>query len=64
MAKSMHKIMTGKLKGSRLKEQVLPTWALGCQQLSPGVGYLEALVDKKMEVVMGGVKEITYSVLL
>lgn len=59
MTTSTRKIMTEKLKGSGLEDQVIPTWALGCRRLTPGVGYLEALVDKKTEVVVGGVKEIT-----
>lgn len=51
--------MAAKLKGSGLEDKLIPKWGIGCRRLTPGVGYLEALVDPKTEVVLSGVKEIT-----
>jgi len=58
-AASAREVMVEKLKGSGLENQIIPTWALGCRRLTPGIDYLEAFVDKKTKVVMGGVKKIT-----
>ncbi|KAK6837420.1 hypothetical protein RU639_001527 [Aspergillus parasiticus] len=36
-----------------------PEFAVGCRRPSPGLGYLEALVSPKCEVIWGGVTEFT-----
>ncbi|KAF9448221.1 FAD/NAD(P)-binding domain-containing protein [Macrolepiota fuliginosa MF-IS2] len=59
LASTVHGAMTEKLKGSGLEDKVIPTWSVGCRRLTPGVGYLEALVHEKTEVVTTGVKKIT-----
>ncbi len=55
----MRGAMAAKLKGSGLEDKIIPKWDVGCRRITPGVGYLEALVDPKTEVVTSGVKEIT-----
>jgi cation diffusion facilitator CzcD-associated flavoprotein CzcO len=56
-----HDAMAEKLQGSGLEDKVIPKWGVGCRRITPGVGYLEALVHEKTEVVTCGVKEITAS---
>ena len=51
--------MAEKLRGSNLQDKIIPTWSVGCRRITPGVGYLEALVHEKTHVVTHGVKEIT-----
>lgn len=55
----IREVMAEKLKGSGLADKLIPKWGIGCRRLTPGVGYLEALVDPKTEVVFSGVKEVT-----
>jgi len=43
----------------KLKEFIIPTWSPGCRRISPGDGYLEALVKPNVETVFGGIKKIT-----
>ncbi|KAI1850859.1 hypothetical protein JX266_003524 [Neoarthrinium moseri] len=42
----------------KLKEFIIPKWAPGCRRISPGDGYLEALVQSNVEPVFGNIKEI------
>lgn len=42
-----------------LKEFIIPKWSPGCRRISPGDGYLEALVQENVEPVMKGIKKIT-----
>ncbi|KAI1264815.1 hypothetical protein F5Y18DRAFT_436256 [Xylariaceae sp. FL1019] len=42
-----------------LKKFIIPKWAPGCRRISPGDGFLEALVEPNVQPVLGGVKEIT-----
>lgn len=37
-----------------LKKFIIPTWSPGCRRISPGDGYLEALVQPNVEPVYGG----------
>src|ERR1700754_488855 len=41
-----------------LKKFIIPKWAPGCRRISPGDGYLEALVKPNVEPVYGGIKKI------
>ncbi|KAH7153042.1 hypothetical protein EDB81DRAFT_790348 [Dactylonectria macrodidyma] len=41
-----------------LKKFIIPKWAPGCRRISPGDGYLEALVKPNVEPVFGGIKKI------
>lgn len=41
-----------------LKKFIIPTWAPGCRRISPGDGYLEALVKSNVEPVYGGPQKI------
>jgi cation diffusion facilitator CzcD-associated flavoprotein CzcO len=43
----------------KLKEFIIPKWAPGCRRISPGDGYLEALVQPNVEPVFGPIKMIT-----
>ncbi|KAL4890667.1 hypothetical protein BDV59DRAFT_204147 [Aspergillus ambiguus] len=42
-----------------LKKFIIPTWAPGCRRISPGDGYLEALVKPNVEPVMKNILKIT-----
>lgn len=42
-----------------LKDFIIPTWAPGCRRISPGDGYLEALVQPNVEPVLKGIERIT-----
>ncbi|KAK3703720.1 hypothetical protein LTR37_014298 [Vermiconidia calcicola] len=42
-----------------LKDFIIPTWAPGCRRISPGDGYLEALVQPNVEPVLKGIEKIT-----
>ncbi len=59
VTKAMRAAMAEILKGSGLEEKLIPDWGVGCRRITPGVGYLESLVDPKTEVVTSGVKGIT-----
>ncbi|KAK3710796.1 hypothetical protein LTR37_010020 [Vermiconidia calcicola] len=41
-----------------LKDFIIPTWAPGCRRISPGDGYLEALVQPNVEPVLKGIERI------
>ncbi|KAF4120117.1 Flavin-binding monooxygenase-like [Geosmithia morbida] len=41
----------------KLKEFIIPKWSPGCRRISPGDGYLEALVQPNVEPVYGGIKQ-------
>ncbi|KAF2669324.1 FAD/NAD(P)-binding domain-containing protein [Microthyrium microscopicum] len=43
----------------KLKEFIIPKWAPGCRRISPGDGYLEALVQDNVTPVYGGIKGIS-----
>lgn len=43
----------------KLKDFIVPKWAPGCRRISPGDGYLEALVQDNVETVFGGIREVT-----
>jgi cation diffusion facilitator CzcD-associated flavoprotein CzcO len=43
----------------KLKEFIVPKWSPGCRRISPGDGYLEALVKPNVECVFGPLKMVT-----
>jgi cation diffusion facilitator CzcD-associated flavoprotein CzcO len=43
----------------KLKAMIIPKWSPGCRRISPGDGYLEALVQENVETVFSGIKKIT-----
>ncbi|EOO00866.1 putative 4-hydroxyacetophenone monooxygenase protein [Phaeoacremonium minimum UCRPA7] len=43
----------------KLKSFIIPKWSPGCRRISPGDGYLEALVKPNVECVYGPIKMIT-----
>lgn len=51
--------MKQKLNSKFLEDKLIPDWSLGCRRLTPGVGYLESLTKENVEVVYGGIKEVT-----
>ncbi|KAF2748392.1 FAD/NAD(P)-binding domain-containing protein [Sporormia fimetaria CBS 119925] len=42
----------------KLKEFIIPKWSPGCRRISPGDGYLEAIVKENVEPVFDGIKRI------
>ena len=51
--------MKKKLNNKHLEQLLIPDWSLGCRRLTPGVGYLESLTKENVQVVYGGINEIT-----
>ncbi|KAH9479351.1 Putative sterigmatocystin biosynthesis monooxygenase stcW [Psilocybe cubensis] len=51
--------MKEKLQNDALEKIVIPSWAVGCRRMTPGINYLETLVSKKVDVVHGNITEIT-----
>ncbi|KAK1466334.1 monooxygenase [Colletotrichum cuscutae] len=51
--------MKEKLNDPALESKLIPEWSVGCRRLTPGVNYLESLTKPNVEVVYGGIKEIT-----
>jgi len=41
-----------------LKKALIPDFAVGCRRITPGVGYLRALVQDNVEVVTDKIQEI------
>ncbi|KAK5731130.1 hypothetical protein LTR15_001068 [Elasticomyces elasticus] len=41
-----------------LKERIIPTWSPGCRRLTPGEGYLEALIQKNVSCVFDGIESV------
>lgn len=42
-----------------LKKFIVPKWAPGCRRISPGDGYLEALVKPNVRPIYGGIERVT-----
>ncbi|KAJ5629463.1 sterigmatocystin biosynthesis monooxygenase stcW [Penicillium herquei] len=42
-----------------LKKFIIPKWAPGCRRISPGDGFLEALVQPNVRPVFGGIKKVS-----
>ncbi|KAI1625804.1 hypothetical protein EDD37DRAFT_588822 [Exophiala viscosa] len=42
-----------------LKKFIIPKWSPGCRRISPGDGYLEALVKPNVEPVFSGIDKVT-----
>lgn len=42
-----------------LKKFIIPKWSPGCRRISPGDGYLEALVQPNVTPVFGGIEKAT-----
>ncbi|KAJ6027895.1 uncharacterized protein N7446_003505 [Penicillium canescens] len=51
--------MENTLQDPNLAEKLIPTWAVGCRRLTPGIGYLESLTDQKTQVVYGDIAKIS-----
>ncbi|KAM3078294.1 hypothetical protein ACMFMF_004697 [Clarireedia jacksonii] len=51
--------MLTKLDGHQLSNHLLPSFAFGCRRPTPGTGYLEALLDEKVETVIGNIGRIS-----
>jgi cation diffusion facilitator CzcD-associated flavoprotein CzcO len=43
----------------KLKAMIIPKWSPGCRRISPGDGYLEALVQPNVENVTCGIQRVT-----
>jgi cation diffusion facilitator CzcD-associated flavoprotein CzcO len=43
----------------KLKAHIIPKWSPGCRRISPGDGYLEALVQPNVECVYGEIERVT-----
>lgn len=55
----MTETMAQKLQNTGLEKVLIPDWSVGCRRITPGVGYLEALGDRKVEAVYGNITEIS-----
>lgn len=53
--------MQKKLLDPKLQRDLIPEWDFGCRRMTPGVGYLEALQEDNVEVVIGPIDKITES---
>lgn len=53
--------MAGVLKDPKLCSRLIPQWSLGCRRLTPGVRYLDALIDPKTELVHEALARVTES---
>jgi hypothetical protein len=42
----------------KLKEFIIPKWSPGCRRISPGDGYLEALVKENVQPVFSGIQRV------
>ncbi|GJC86497.1 putative sterigmatocystin biosynthesis monooxygenase stcW [Colletotrichum liriopes] len=42
-----------------LSQKLVPTWPVGCRRLTPGDGYLEALIEPNVECIFGEIACIT-----
>ena len=42
-----------------LKKRLVPSWPPGCRRITPGIGYLEALVKDNVRLVHRGVARVT-----
>jgi cation diffusion facilitator CzcD-associated flavoprotein CzcO len=42
-----------------LKSFIIPKWAHGCRRISPGDGYLEALVQSNVKIIINGIQKVT-----
>lgn len=56
ITKEMHRRMGP--GNEELKKFIIPTWSPGCRRISPGDGYLEALVEENVKPVFSGIKKI------
>ena len=52
-------LMTTKLDGHKQTHELIPTFPYGCRRPTPGIGYLEALRDDKVEPVISDINRIT-----
>ncbi|KAH7070775.1 hypothetical protein BKA63DRAFT_579477 [Paraphoma chrysanthemicola] len=55
-SQEMHAILSEK---EGLSELLIPKFEVGCRRLTPGVGYLEALVEDNVTVIGEGIKKFT-----
>ena len=55
----MQSSMMKKLNNHELSKQLIPQFAFGCRRPSPGTGYLESLLDEKVETVVGNIDRIS-----
>lgn len=55
----MTEIMKSIIKDEELEKKLIPSWAVGCRRMTPGVGYLEALVSDKVDISYGTIQQVT-----
>ncbi|KAH7082480.1 hypothetical protein FB567DRAFT_551421 [Paraphoma chrysanthemicola] len=55
-SQEMHAILS---KKEGLSELLIPKFEVGCRRLTPGVGYLEALVEENVTVIGEGIEKFT-----
>ena len=51
--------MNDKLGSSGIQKFLIPDYGIGCRRVTPGVGYLEALMAHNTKVISGDIKQIT-----
>jgi hypothetical protein len=65
ISKQMREIFTNEMHRrmgpghEELKKFIIPKWAPGCRRISPGDGFLEALVQPNVRPVFGGINKVT-----
>lgn len=47
-----------------LAATLIPQFGVGCRRLTPGVGYLEALSEKNVDVITNNIAKVTMSGLI
>ena len=52
-------LMKMQLQGHEQTQSLIPDFPWGCRRPTPGIGYLEALRDPKVEPVIGNIKQVT-----
>jgi cation diffusion facilitator CzcD-associated flavoprotein CzcO len=52
-------MMKARLNGDeRLATALTPKWGVGCRRLTPGLGFLESLVEKNVTVVLDEIEKV------
>ena len=56
LRKRVSKTMNDTVLDGQLKNIMIPSWAVGCRRLTPGMEYLEALNAENTELVLGSIE--------
>lgn len=56
---SVKSSMKKKLRNHELSDHLIPKFPVGCRRPTPGTGYLESLLDEKVQTVIGNIDRIS-----